>query len=82
MTGFGLEAKRPSIIRKFAFLCTVFVFPETTFYSIHAFVKLMKYIYWQIQVRVTLCDSFHTSIRIKLQDKTKLANFARSSPVV
>ena len=46
------------------------------------FVKLMKYIYWQVQIRVTLCDSFHTSIRIKLQDKTNLANLARPSPVV
>ena len=27
------------------------------------FVKLMKYICWQVLVRVTLCDSFHTYIR-------------------
>ena len=27
---------------------------------INTFVKLMKYIYWQVQVRLTLCDSFHT----------------------
>ena len=45
-------------------------------------VKLIKYICWQVQVRVTLCDSFYTSIRIKLQDTTKLANFARPSPAV
>ena len=49
---------------------------------ISVFVTLMKYIHWQAQVRVNLCDSFHTSIRIKLQDKTKLANFARPSPAV
>ena len=35
----------------------------------------MKYIYWQVQVKVTLCESFHTSIRIRLQDKTKLGEF-------
>ena len=49
---------------------------------IDIFVKLMKYFHWHVQVRVTLCNSFHTSMRIKLQDKTNLANFARPSPAV
>ena len=37
---------------------------------IEIFVKLMQYIYWQVQITVISCDSFHTSMRIKLQNKT------------
>ena len=45
---------------------------------IDIFVKLMKYINWQVQEGVTLCDSF----RINLQNKTKLTNFASPSAAV
>ena len=38
--------------------------------------------YWQVQVMVTLCDSFHALMRIKLEDKSKLVNFASPSPMV
>ena len=36
--------------------------------------------YWQVHVRVSLCDLFYALMHRKLQDKTKLENFARPSP--
>ena len=82
----GREAKKPSTIRKFVQASWHrFCLPMKQYIlntHIDIFVKLMKYIYWQVQARVTLCDSFYTSRRIKLQDKTMLANVARPSPAV
>ena len=65
---------RPCTIRNSAFLDTVFDLPVTlcSTYLHRCFVSLN--LYWQVQVRITLCNSFHALIRIELQDKTKLVN--------
>ena len=36
----------------------------------------MKYMYLKVQMRVTICDSFHALMRIESQNKTKSVNVA------
>ena len=66
------------------FLAPFLSFQKQYFLNIYidVFVQLIKFIYWQVQLKVISCDSFHTSMRIKVQNKTRLANFARPSPAV